>query len=177
MDELIARISQKLGVEEEKVRTALGAVLAFLKDQVANKNFDFSKILEHLKGAEQLMKESSETMAAARAGEDNSPTGGYTGIMGLLYMMFKTFGVLDILKKLLSTFFGENAVQMIDTIADGAELSAVLNKIGIDNENGVKIVKMLIEFMKDKVSPETIEQLAEKVPSLKAFLGESKKEE
>lgn len=177
MDELIARISQKLGVEEEKARTALGAVLAFLKDQVAHKNFDFTNILEHLNGAEQLMKDSSATMAASRAGADTSPTGGYTGIICLLYMIFKTLGVLDILKKLLSTFFGENAVQMIDTISDGAELSAVLKKIGIDNEKGVKIVKMLIEFMKDKVSPETVEQLSEKVPALKAFLGESKKEE
>jgi hypothetical protein len=85
--------------------------------------------------------------------------------------------VLDLLKKLLSTFFGDNAMQMIGTLQDGAELSAVLNKLGIDNEKGVKIVAMLVEFMKEKISPATVEQLSEKVPALKAFLRESKKEE
>jgi len=175
MDELIKQISQNLGVEEDQVKKALGAVLAFLKDQVANKNFDFNKILEQLQGADKLMQD-SEVQEAAREGQ-TSRTGGYTGITGLLYMIFNTFGVFDILKKLLSTFFGENAVQMIDTIKDGAELSAVLNKIGIDNEKGVKMVKMLVDFLKDKVSPETVEQLSENVPALKAFLGENKKDE
>ena len=175
MDELIARISQRLGVEEEQLRKALGAVLAFLKDQVANKNFDFRKILESLQGAEQLMKDSEATTAKV-AGKGSS-TGGYTGIAGLLYMLLHTFGVFDVFKKLISTFFGENAMQMIDTLQDGAELSAVLNKLGIDNEKGVKIVTMLVEFMKEKISPETVEQLSDKVPALKAFLRVNKKEE
>lgn len=157
------------------MRKAVGAVLAFLKDQVANKNFDFNKILEQLQGAQEIM-EDSEAQEAARAGPA-SATGGYTGITGLIYMIFKAFGVFEILKKLLSTFFGENAVQMIDAVKDGAELSAVLSKLGIDQEQGAKMVQMLVDFLKEKVSPETVEQLSESVPALKAFLGESKKEE
>ena len=99
MDELITRISQRLGVEEEQLRKALGAILAFLKDQVANKNFDFRKILESLQGAEQLMKDSEATTAKV-AGKGSS-TGGYTGIAGLLYMLLHTFGVFDVFKKLI----------------------------------------------------------------------------
>jgi len=175
MDELINQVSNKIGVPPEQVQKALGAVLVFLKEQVARKDFDFNQILSHLQGAEQLLQDAQAQEAVRET--TASSTGGYTGLTGLIVYLFKTFNVFAILKKILSTFFGENATQLIDTIQDGAELSAVLNKLGIDNEKGVKLVKMLVDFMKDKVSPETVEQLSEKVPALKAFLGDTKKEE
>jgi len=176
MDVLIPKVSQQLGLDEAVVRKALGAVLAFLNEQVKKKDFDFSKILSHLQGAEQLMRDADAQEAAAK-GTATEQQKGPTGIVGLIFTLLKAFGVIAILKKLLSTFFGENAVKLIDTIEDGAELAVVMEKLGIDHDQGVKIVKMLVDFMKQKVSPETVEQLADSVPALKAFVGETKKEE
>lgn len=176
MDVLITKVSQQLGLEEAVVQKSLGAVLAFLNEQVKKKDFDFSKILSHLQGAEQLMRDADAQEAAAK-GAATEQRKGPTGIVGLIFTLLKAFGVIAILKKLLSTFFGENAVGLIDTIEDGAELAVVMDKLGIDHDQGVKIVKMLVDFMKQKVSPETVEQLADSVPALKAFVGETKKEE
>lgn len=118
----------------------------------------------------------TEAKEAAAQGEAKQ-SGGAFGILGLIVTLLKIFGVLEILKRLLSTFFGDGAVKMLDTVTDGAELTAVLSSFGIEPEQGAKMIKMLIDYMKEKVSPEKVEELAEMVPSLKAFLDDTKKEE
>jgi hypothetical protein len=39
------------------------------------------------------------------------------------------------------------------------------------------MVKMLIDFVKEKVSPETVQQIMQQVPAIQVFLGEAKKDE
>lgn len=157
-------------------RSTSSTVLKFLNDQAQQRDFDFSSILSNLDGAEDLMH-SSEARTAAAEGEAARSSGSPMSIVGLVFALLKIFGVIAILKGLLATFFGENAVKMLDTATEGAELAAVMNSLGVDREQGVKMVKMLFDFMKEKVSPETVEQLVDVVPALKAFLGETKKEE
>lgn len=172
MDSLISKVSNQLGFEEQVVRQALGAVLAFLKEQLAGKEFDFDKILSQLHGADQLMRNAEAQKAVRDQQREHNPAQGYTGITGLIITLLQLFGVLEILKRLLKTYFGEKALQMIDTVKDGTQLAVVLKKLGIDRTHGIKMVKMLVDFMKEKVSPETVEQLAEAVPSLQSFLNE-----
>jgi len=176
MDELIRLVVDNHGLDEGVTRKAIGTVLAFLKDHVGE-DFDFSKITSQLDGAETLMND-AEAQTAAREGVETKSSG-LSGIIGLIVSLMKTFGVLEVLKKILSTFFGDSAVKMIESVSDGAELAAILNKFGISQEQGIKIVKIMVNFTKDKIDPETVEQLAEHVPAVKAFLGGegSKKED
>ena len=174
MDELIRLVVDRLGLDENVTRKAIGAVLAFLKDQVGE-DFDFSKITSQLQGAESLMND-SEAQTAAREGVETKSSKP-TGIIGLILSIMKAFGVLEILKKLLATFFGESAVKMIESVSEGAELAVVLNKLGISQEQGATIVKMIVNFMKDKIDPETVEKLTEQVPALKALVGQAEAQE
>jgi hypothetical protein len=177
MDELINKISNQLGLEVSVVRQALGAILCYLKEHSASYDFE-GHISKGIQGVESLMKESSKAQKEARSGSSESSTTNHpTGIFGLVFHLLTVFGVLALLKKLLQPFLGESAVKLIEQVEDGAELVAVLQKLGIDREKGVSMVQMLVAFCKDKLGPDTIEDLMEQVPAVKAFLGEAKKEE
>lgn len=53
MDELIARVTQALGVDAGVAQQAIGTILAFLQKQAPNA--DFSKLLDALPGGQQAM--------------------------------------------------------------------------------------------------------------------------
>jgi hypothetical protein len=89
----------------------------------------------------------------------------------------KTFGVLAILKNLLQPIFGDSAVKLIDGVEGGAELATLFNSLGIDRSQGMTMVTTLIDYLKDKFDPDTIDSLIEQIPALKLFLSDSKKEE
>lgn len=171
MDELIASVAEQIGVEEEVAKKAVGAVLKFIKEN--QDKIDFEAILEKLEGAQELV-------ATREAEEETSqqvaqPGGG--GIFGLVFSILKILGVIAMLKSFLQPIFGDGAVKLIDSVEDGAELADVMNKLGIDAEQGSKITKMLFTFMKDKLDADLVEQLLEAVPAVKAFVGDLKKEE
>jgi flagellar biosynthesis component FlhA len=87
-------------------------------------------------------------------------------------------GVLELIKKFLTPFLGVSTVkQLIDSVEDGAELAIILQNLGISREQGVQMVKMLVDFLKETVSPETVQKITEQVPAIKVFMGEAKKEE
>jgi hypothetical protein len=48
----------------------------------------------------------------------------------------------------LSIFFGNQAVQIIDSAGDGTELIGKLNSSGITREQRTKVVSMLVPFLK-----------------------------
>ena len=176
MDELTRLISARLGLEEGVVRKATGALLRFLDEQ-SGSGFDFNKILSSLPGAEGLMKDEEAEQAVRSAPRASGPSGIFGLVFHLIFSLLQAFGVIAILKKLLTNVFGENAAKMIDTFSDGAQLAAVLGKLGIDHQQGLKMVRMVVDYMKEKVDPETIDKLTEQVPAVKAFLDEEKKEE
>mmetsp|Transcript_5873 Transcript_5873/g.8307 ORF Transcript_5873/g.8307 Transcript_5873/m.8307 type:complete len:180 (-) Transcript_5873:75-614(-) len=179
MDKLITSVAEKIGVDESKTRKAIGAIFKFLKSQSGT--YDFDSILKKIgSDAETLMKEAeSETTTASTEGETSTTrsTSSSTSLFGLVFTLLKTFGVLTMLKQLLSTFFGESAVKLIESVEDGADLTVVLNQAGIDRDQGVKMVRMVVDFLKEKAGGDTVENLLEQIPAAKAFLGDSKKDE
>ena len=113
MDELITKVCSRLEIDEAVAKQAIGAILVFLKDQVAGTNFDFDKITEQLAGAVQLMKDAPKTQqeaAANRAADTGTaapPAAGGAGfsILTLIQWILTAGPILDILKKLLGLFF------------------------------------------------------------------------
>lgn len=172
MDELIKIIASKIGVKEEVAKKAIGGVLNFLKEN--HGKVDFDEILSKLDGAEDLMND-REVQVAVKEGEAETKSSP-GGIFGLIFTVLKAFGVIAMLKQLLQPIFGDSAVKLIDSVEDGAELAGIMSKLGIDRDQAMKVVQTIISFMKDKLDPDTIDQLTESVPALKAFLG-SKKDE
>ena len=55
----------------------------------------------------------------------------------------------------------------------GAALSAMalLKQTGLDSDQGTKIAMMLFEFIKNNVGPELTDQLLDKAPELRKYLG------
>jgi uncharacterized protein (DUF2267 family) len=177
MDEVIKMVANKIGVDEAVARQAVGAVLNFLKEN--HGKVDFQAIVSKLQGAEDLMNDREVVAVTAEAGAEKAaaPTGGTGGILGLIFTLLKAFGVIALLKQLLQPIFGDSVVKMIDSVEDGAELAAIMSKLGINRDQAIKVVQTLITFMKDKLDSDTIDKLTEQIPAVKALLGESKKDE
>jgi hypothetical protein len=177
MEELIPLVVGKLGLDEAVVKQAIGAVLKFLKEQSSSGSFDFDAIISKLPGAADLMKD-EKAQAAVQEGEQQARKSSPSGIFGLVIALLKVFGIIAILKQFLSTFsFGESAVKLLESVEDGAELTVVMGKLGISRDQGIKVVQMVMDFMKGKVDADTIDKLTEHIPGLKAVLTESKKDE
>mmetsp|Transcript_24925 Transcript_24925/g.61306 ORF Transcript_24925/g.61306 Transcript_24925/m.61306 type:complete len:191 (-) Transcript_24925:1744-2316(-) len=190
MEELTRVAADKLGLDPKVVEQAMGAVLRFLKDQSGS--FDFSKITSAIKGVQDLMNQKpetaegtvTETTSRDAPAEEASGSGGGpsasvkpAGIIGLIFSVLEMFGVLAMLKTILESVFGEGAARMIESAKEGAELTTVLGELGIDREKGMKLVTMLVDFMKDKLDGDTINKLVDQVPAVKMFLNQAKKEE
>lgn len=173
MDQLIPLVCSSTGIEVDTARKALGALLRFLKDQATKSDFDFDKILGQLDGSEAVMTDRDAVNAVEKAEGDNKSG----GLFGIIWSLMKAFGVLAILKKFLEPFLGENATKLIDGVDDSAKLASVLGSFGIDRAQGVSMVKTVVDFLKKKLDPSTIEALVEQVPVLKLVLSEGKKEE
>jgi hypothetical protein len=181
MDELIKQVSEKLGLEKDVVRKAIGLVLVFLKDHVG-KDFDFSQITLNLSGAATMMEQASEAEQTARtAASTNSEQDGGSSITFFFFKILKYIlsegPILDMVKKLLQTFFGEGAVKMLETASDSTELLRVLDRMGVSQEQTKSMVTMLVIFMKKNLGEQVVEQLAESVPFLKPIVNHVKKEE
>jgi hypothetical protein len=176
VEELIKQVSSKLKLDEELTRKAIGLVLTFVNKICKKHNFDFQQILQKLQGADTLVARSNDPLPSQSAvpGGSNTIVG---GVIALITWLLRAGPVMDILKRILSMFFGDKAAQMIDSAGDGTELMGKLNGIGITRDQGTKVVTMLVSFMKQHLDPKTIDDLFEKIPALKAVLGETTKKE
>jgi nucleoid DNA-binding protein len=177
MDELIKQVVEKLGLDQEVVNKAIGAVLKFMKDH-AGKDIDFAnEILNKLPGAETLVKDADKPLPPESAPRANSEGGGATSLLMAIINFIFNSPIMDIIKKLLGMVFGEGAVKMIDSAGGGVEVAGIMNKLGISQEQGTQIVSMLISFMKNKVGADTVDKIISEIPAVKAFLNSSKKDE
>jgi hypothetical protein len=181
VDELIKQVTAKLGLNEEITRKAIGLALEFLQKNVGP-DFDFQQLLQKVQGADTLIARANDPLpegtSATPAGQTTTsspPANG--GIIGLILWLLTAGPVLDILKKILSLFFGDKANALIESAGDGAELLGKLKGLGITSEQGAKVVTMLVSFLKEAVGPELIDELTEKIPALKSLLGSAKKDE
>jgi hypothetical protein len=98
-------------------------------------------------------------------------------VIAILHYILTVGPIFDILKKIASTFFGENAVHLLESSKDSTQLLQILQNLGISQETAQKMTTLLVSHMKEKVGPETMEKLGECVPALKPFLQASEKEE
>lgn len=175
MDELIGQVCTRFGLDEAVCRKAMGQVLQFIKKNVP-KDFDWLTLLSKLQGAAKLLKDANDPLPRGTKDpkQDSPVTGGLAGIISMLLSM--DF-VVDLLKKILTSVFGEASAKLIDSAGDGADLIGKLNSLGISTEQATKMVQMLLGFMKNKTNPETVNELLKKVPALAAMSGDEKKEE
>jgi hypothetical protein len=180
VDELIKQVTAKLGLNEEITRKAIGLALEFLQKNVGPE-FDFQQLLQKVQGADTLIARANDPLpegTTAPSGQTTSaqpPASG--GIIGIILWLLTAGPFLDILKKILSLFFGDKANALIESAGDGAELLGKLKGLGITSEQGAKVVTMLVSFLKEAVGPELVDELTEKIPALKCLLGSAKKEE
>lgn len=179
VDVLVKQITAKLNLDEQITRKAIGLVLSFVNKTCQKHNYDFSQILQKLQGADTLIARSNDPLPN-NASSGGSGTYDFVGSVIELVTWFLRVGfVVDILKRILSIFFGEKAVELIDSAGDGTELIGKLNTIGISREQGTKVISMLVSFMKQHLDPKTIDELVEKIPVLQVIIGkdDTKKEE
>ena len=173
MDQLIANIAQKIGVEEAVAKQAVGAVLKFLKENQTK--VDFQAILEQLQGAQQVMEATPVTREQVQQPTESKKSAG--GIFGLVVSLLKIFGIIAMLKAFLQPIFGDSAVKLLESVEDGAELVDVMNKLGINRDQATQVVQMLFSFMQDKLDADLLQKLLDAVPAVKAFVGDLKKTE
>jgi hypothetical protein len=178
IEELVKQVIAQLKLDEDVTRKAIGLVLSFVKKMCQRSGFDFNKILQELPGADTLIERSSDSLPnQANSSKSETSMTLIGGIIAIVVWLLKTGPFLDMLKRILSMFFGDQAVKMIDSAGDGAELLGNLNKIGISKDQGTKVVTVIVSFMKQHVDSETIDELIEKVPALKSLLGDTTKKE
>uniref|UniRef100_A0A8J9TGE1 DUF2267 domain-containing protein n=1 Tax=Phaeodactylum tricornutum TaxID=2850 RepID=A0A8J9TGE1_PHATR len=176
MEELTITVAEKLGIDTAVAQKAIGAILRFVQEQSTP---DLFAKIRSMDGVENLMKD-DDAAEAVREGHDKAEAGGVGGgLFGLIFTLLKAFGLFAIIKQVLSTLpgIGPQAVRMIESVEDGAELTVVLKQLGIDREQGVSMVRMMMDFIKDRLDPETVDRLSSQIPAVAAFMGESKKGE
>jgi hypothetical protein len=166
MDTLINQIVNQLDLDPSQAKTAIGAILRFCRTQAAEvDNFDFDAFLTKLPGSESLLQ-TEKNYDVTTQQQSNAVL-----IIGLLTWFLKAFGIMEILKTLLTRFFGDSAVKLLDSAGDGAELASVFRNLGINREQGTKMVAMFVDYAKLKAGPVVIDKLLESIPALQTFLG------
>ncbi|TWU48403.1 DUF2780 domain-containing protein [Rubripirellula reticaptiva] len=141
MDELIAQLTGKLGIDESVAKAATGKALAMVKQHAGDDLF--GKIASAIPGASE---------AAASGAVANEPAGGGGG------------GMLGKLAGMASSALGESA-------GGGLELGAALSSAGIESDKLGSFLSTVIAFLKEKAGPEVMDQVLAKFPMLKTLLG------
>ena len=141
MQDFIKSAASQLGIDESTANNATGTVLGFLKDGMGDQ---FASIAEKLPGADQLIQGAAKSSDAEDAGG-----GG---------------GLLDSVTKAASSMLGGGA-------GEGLDLMNQLQKTGLTADQGGSLITMLINFIKEKVGDEFIDQIAEKFPIVKSFVS------
>jgi hypothetical protein len=141
MDELIEQLTTKLGIDAETARDASSKAMALLKDNVGDDLF--AKISAAIPG-------SSES-AAVGAEASTAGDGGKGGLLGSIADMAS--GVLG------------------GSVKDAADLASSLGDSGLSTDQIGSFVTTILEFLRDKLGDETVDQLLAKVPMLKSLVG------
>ena len=141
MDELIAQLTSKLGIDSSVANNATGKALAMVKEYAGDDLFD--KISSAIPGA----GEAAEQGASATSGA----AGGGGGMLGKLAGMA-------------SDALGGSAGEAI-------ELGSSLSAAGLDTSQIAGFAAMVVEFLREKVGDEVMDQILEKVPMLKSLVS------
>lgn len=140
MDAFIKQVASKTGVDEAEAKGFIGNILGFIQK---NASEDVTKeINAKLPAADQLISEASS------ASTEQQPTND---------LLKPCMPVLELLKKLLAPLLGGS---------DTAAVTQIIAKSGVSPEQGAGMIQMLMDFLRDKVGPETVNKLTEQVPAL-----------
>jgi len=162
-----------LGVEERVVKRALGAVLCFLnkkQEQGTITKDNFETILSVMGGGTAKEWMEDERQYSSHPQQHQPIT-----LVGLIFFLLQLFGIWTLLKGLLQKYSATFGLKLLETMEDGFQLDQLLARLGITHEQGIVLVGMLVEFIKQKLTPETVQNLLQHIPALQAFLDESKK--
>lgn len=141
MDELIQLITKQLGIDSSIANAGVSKTMAMLKENAGDDLF--GKIAGAIPGASEAAQSGADTASGAVAG------GG---------------GMLGKLAGMASAALGGKA-------GGGLEMASALASTGIDSEKLGPFVKMVFEFLKEKLGDEMVDEILSKVPMLKTLLG------
>ncbi|TWU60593.1 hypothetical protein Poly51_08710 [Rubripirellula tenax] len=142
MDELIAQLTSKLGIDESVANAATGKAMALVKQHAGDELF--GKIASAIPGAVE-----SAATGASDAGSDAASGGA---------------GMLGKLAGMASSALGGSA-------GGGLELGAALTGAGLEPDKMGGFVSMIVGFLKEKAGAEVMDQVMAKFPMLKTLLG------
>lgn len=142
MDELIQQLIDKLGIDQDTATSATNKAMALVKQQAGDDLF--SKISGAIPGAGE----------AADAGGGDEPSEDSTGGGGLL-----------------GSIAGMASGVLGGSGSDAVGLASALGATGLSTDQLGGFVTTVIEFLKDKLGDETVDQLLAKVPMLKMLVG------
>ena len=142
MDELIQLLTSKLGIDASVASNAAGKALAMVKEQAGDDLFE--KISAAIPGA----SDAAQQGAVAEPAEAASGGGGMLG---------KLAGMA-------SSALGGSA-------GSAVELSSSLSAAGLDTGQIGGFASTIVEYIKEKVGDEVMDQILSKVPMLKSLMG------
>ena len=140
MNDFIQIVTRSLGTTEGTARSATGSLLGFIKGQLGEG--EFSKLVEKLPGAGDLLGQKAEP----RAGAD-----GLGGVLGNLA--------------------GKMASSMGSDLGSAAGLAGELQGSGLKLDQAGSFVTMFVDFVRDKLGAGSVDGLLAKLPELKKLLG------
>ena len=198
MDALVRNAASRLGLEESRLKQAFGALFRFLLDKQARGEISSSVNIEAaltlLLGTQSFndwvprSRSSGQESSFADRPADSSTYGqeehfpftrrhvssSPSTLVGLVVLVLNLLGVWNILKQLLSQFLSAATIQMLETLpSDGLWLDQLLRDYGISHEQGIVVIGMLVNLMKQKLPPEVVQDLLQSVPALYAFVKEN----
>ena len=190
METLVQNAADRLGLEARVVKQALRALFCFLRDKQRRGEIsvDIEQMVSLLIGGGKNDSSSDDWMndenttttrssSSSKGEEESQRHPRPTTIWQLLWFILGLFGILHLLKQVLSHAFPP-AVRWIETLEDGYKLDQLLRqRFGMTHEQGMVLVGMLVNFMKQNLQPETVDSLLQHVPALLSFANEGNKKQ
>ncbi|KAL7576458.1 hypothetical protein ACA910_017968 [Epithemia clementina (nom. ined.)] len=213
MEALIRNAATRLGLEEYRVKQALGALFRFLIQKqrrgeigtVINVEAILSLLLlgpsqestttTTTTAVEDWIHQSQQPPHSDENSSDAShehqappgrgkrppsstqrPLSSPSTLVGLLLLLLQVLGIWNVLKQVLHNMYPP-ALVLMESLQDGVWLDQMLQTCGISHEQGIVVVGMLVDLMKQKLQPETVQDLLQHVPALYAFVQEQRRQE
>ena len=142
MDEFIKQTASQVGVEESQAKEFVGKIMAFVNK---NSSDEVSKDIN----AKAPEVDSLVDMVKSGSGAEND-------------MLKPCMPILEKLKDLLPQFFGGDAAKQT------VEVTEIMTKSGVSPQQGAEMISKVLEFLKTKVGPGTVNKITEQVPALQS---------
>ncbi len=154
MDELIARITDAVGIEEETAQTAIGVILNFLNQEGPDEAM--AQLVGAIPGAEELL-------ASLAEGEgDDGDGGGLLGALGGLAGGAGGAGGLGALAGAVGGLMGGQTGGLMAAASD-------LMSAGLDMGQIQGVTQEVVGFAREKAGDEVVAQIMAQIPGMDQF--------